>query len=78
MDYKTDSFLPQPAKFVLSKIFKVNIKKNVSYEAQKRKLWLINYMLSEGYEVKDWIEDLVPFLNENNKDLETLYQKNIC
>ena len=74
--YKTDSFLPQSAKFVLTKIFKVNIKKDISHEAEKRKRWLKTYMQSKDFEIKDWIKDVVPFLRNNKKDLETLYQKN--
>ena len=72
--YKTDSFLPQSAKFVLTKIFKVNIKKDISHEAEKRKRWLKTYMQSNDYEIKEWSKDTAPFLKQNKKDLEKLYK----
>jgi hypothetical protein len=72
--YKTDSFLPQSAKFFLTKIFKVNIKKDISHEAEKRKRWLKTYMQSKDYEIKEWSQDTAPFLKQNKKDLEKLYK----
>jgi hypothetical protein len=69
------------AKDLLKKMFEIDIKgltnNDISHEAEKRRRWLIYLMLDSGFEIKDWLDDFLPFLKELRKkgDIENQYQK---